>query len=110
MRMDFKVKYLDGREVQAIARPKDIVAFERQYGKSMQHFADPKNPAPMEWLYYLAWAPLHRLREERATFDEFLDLVEEIEAVDDEEAAPNLDPTQPAPSPDSSPDSQSAPE
>lgn len=104
MRMDFKVTYLDGREVQATARPKDIVAFERQYGKSFADFAGDNKGSmpPMEWMYYLAWSPLHRMREERAAFDEFLDLVEEIEALDDKEV-PAADPTPPAASGDSSP-------
>lgn len=106
MRMNLKVTYTDGRVVDAIARPKDIVAFERQYGKSMAAFADTKNPPPMEWLYYLAWSPLHRTRQEPATFDDFLDLVDLIEAGDE---VAELDPTQPAPSPDSSPASPSEP-
>lgn len=104
MRMDFKVTYIDGRVVDAVARPKDIVAFERQYGKSMAAFADKDNLPPMEWLYYLAWSPLHRTRVEPASFDEFLDLVDEIEAVDEVPA----DPTQPAASGEPSPDSPSA--
>lgn len=106
MRMTFKVTYLDGRVVQSVARPKDIVAFERQYNKSMADFADKTKQPPMEWLYYLAWSPLHRLREERAAFDEFLDLVDEIEG---DVEVPVVDPTQPAASAASSPASRSAP-
>jgi hypothetical protein len=71
----------------------------------MACFADEKNPPPMEWLYYLAWSPLHRMREESADFDGFLGLVDEIEPVED---APLADPTQPEASDDSSPVSPSA--
>lgn len=104
MRMDFRVTYTDGRVVDAIARPKDVVAFERQYGTSFARFGDEKNQPPMEWLYYLAWSPLHRGGQEPAAFDEFLDLVDEIDATEDE---PSTDPTQPAASDDSLPGSPS---
>lgn len=97
MRMDFKVTYADGRVVEVTAMPKDIVAFERQYGRSFAAFADKENPPQMEWMYYLAWSPLHRLRKEPVSFDEFLDLVEEIEPVDE---VAESDPTQPAASVD----------
>lgn len=107
MRMEFKVTYADGRVVNAIAKPRDIVAFERQYNKSMQAFADEANPPLMEWLYYLAWAPLHRTRQDPRAFDEFLDDVDEVEGV--EEAKPVVDPTQTAASAEVLPDSPSEP-
>lgn len=85
MRMAFKVKYNDGREVDAVAKPKDIVAFERQYGVGLTSFADQKQ-LKIEWLFYLAWSPLHRAGLESHPFDEFLDYIDEIEAVEDENA------------------------
>jgi hypothetical protein len=88
--MTFRVVYDDGREVESVAKPKDIVAFERQYGVSMAAaFADESQPPPLEWLFYLAWSPLHRLKQDPRAFDEFLDDVDSIEALEDaEEAAP----------------------
>lgn len=100
MHMRFNVTY-DGSKapVEAVAKPKDIVAFERQYGVSMAAFADPAKPPPMEWLYYLAWSPLHRQGRETASFDAFLDTVEDIEPIEEPVDVP-LDPTvSPEPSP-----------
>lgn len=98
--MTFKVVYEDGREVEAVAKPKDIVAFERQYKQSMAALGDEKNPPPMEWLYYLAWSPLHRQGRETRAFDEFLDFVDSVDSVEDEP----VDPFPPTPSGEASPD------
>ena len=84
MRMTFTVRYDDGREVEAVAKPKDMVAFERQYGVSMADFASETKAPAMEWLYYLAWSPLHRQGREPRAFDAFLDDVDAITPVEDE--------------------------
>lgn len=102
MRMEFIVVYDDGREEKVVTKPKDIVAFERQYGVSMPDiFGEGKPVPPMEYLYYLAWSPLHRAGTEPRAFDEFLDHVDEVTGVEDAKA---VDPTQPevsdAPLPD----------
>lgn len=91
MQMLFTVTYDDGKKVESVAKPKDIVAFERQYGKSMASFGDASNPPPMEWVYYLAWSPLHRQGREPRAFDEFLDAVADVEPKE----APDVDPTPP---------------
>lgn len=88
MRMTFHVTYEDGREVEAVAKAKDFVAFERQYGQSMSAFGDETKAAPLEWLFYLAWSPLHRQGRESRAFDEFLNDVEDIEPVEDEGTVP----------------------
>lgn len=85
MRMRFEVTYDDGRVVEAVAKPKDIVAFERQYSVSMAAFGDKAKPAPVEWLFYLAWSPMHRQGREPRAFDEFLDFVDDIEPLEDED-------------------------
>lgn len=90
MRMTFTVKYDDGREVEAVAKAKDLVAFERQYGVSVAAFADQADPARIEWIYYLAWSPLHRQGREPRAFDEFLDDVDDIEEQEAEPVAPFL--------------------
>lgn len=105
--MDFVVVYEDGRKLEATAKPKDVVAFERQYGTSMTAFADSSKPPPVEWMYYLAWSPLHRSGQEPRAFDDFLDVVESIDPVADPTAPAPFDP---APSPEPSPPSQSEPE
>lgn len=104
MRMTFKVTYDDGKVVNAVAKPRDIVEFERRYKVSFMDFG---RGAPMEWLYFLAWAPLHRNHKEPRDFDVFLEEVEEVETVADEE--PPV-PTPAGPSANSSPDSPSTSE
>ena len=100
MKMTFDVTYQDGRTVTAVAMPKDFVAFERQYGKAVSTFG---SDSPIEWIYYLAWAALHRMRDERADFDGFLDVVEDVTPQGDEaEAVDESAPFPPAASPDSS--------
>lgn len=96
MKMQFEVAYQDGRKMSVTAKPKDFVAFERQYGRSMTEIAEN---APLEWLYYLAWSPLHRSAQEPGDFDAFLDVVDDVTPVEDAEAPTAADPTQPEPSP-----------
>jgi hypothetical protein len=98
MKMQFKVQYEDGREVTATARPRDIVQFERQYRTS---FLTLNAASPLEWLYFLAWSPLHRAGQDPRAFDEFMDAVDSIETVDEDAPAP----LEPGASDGSSPDS-----
>lgn len=76
----FEVLYEDGTTVTAQVRPKDVVSYERQYSASFVAFG---SDASYERLCYLAWAPLHRTRVERADFDGFLDLIEDVTPIDD---------------------------
>jgi hypothetical protein len=102
MKMAFQVTYTDGRTVEVEAMPKDVVAFERQYGK---RFTDAFSDTPaLEWLFYLAWSPLHRSKQDPRAFDEFLDDVADIEVVEDSEA---VAPFPTAPSEGTSPGSPS---
>jgi hypothetical protein len=100
MKQSFEITYDDGRKVLAVAKPKDFVAFERQYDKPMTAFSG--GGTHDEWLYYLAWSALHRSGSEPAAFDEFLDHVDDLEVIGDEVAPLPL-----APSPETSPSSPS---
>jgi hypothetical protein len=100
MQMQFKVTYSDGRILDSTAKPKDFVAFERQYGTTLAGLDE--NSTPLEHIYYLAWSPLHRAGIEPGAFDEFLDRIEEV-SVGGETAA--VDPTPPAASAEPLPDS-----
>ena len=90
IRLSFEVTYADGRTVEAVTTPADQVAFERNYDRSVAALADEQR---MEWLYFLAWAPLHRTGVEPRSFDDFLAVVDTVAPV---EAV--ADPTSPAPS------------
>jgi hypothetical protein len=98
MKLLFKVTYDDGRVVESAVKPKDVVAFERQYGQTMAAFSEP-GKVQLEWLYYLAWSPLHRSKQEPRAFDEFLDSVEEIDEVEEPEPVPFPPAPSAAPSP-----------
>lgn len=89
MKMQFEVTYQNGNKVLATALPRDFVAFERQYGKSIAAFGEQTQ---MEWVFYLAWSPLHRNGQEPADFDGFLDIVEDVQPVADEETPAAADP------------------
>lgn len=74
-----RVKYADGREVVVIASPKAQVETER-------HFKGVADTNKIEASYYLSWAALHFAGREPAAFDAWLDLIEEAEEVDPDEA------------------------
>ena len=95
MKMTFDVTYDDGRKVTTSAKPKDFVAYERQYARSVVKM---EQELTLEGIYYLAWSSLHRTRQEPADFDGFLDIVEDVEPIDDGAA----DPSQPAVTPEPS--------
>jgi hypothetical protein len=92
MKMQFEVEYADGRKVQAAAGPRDFVAFERQYDHSIAGFGDATG-LRMEWIYYLAWSPLHRGGQEPSDFDTFLNNVEDVSPVEDGKPAAAADPS-----------------
>lgn len=100
MRISLKVTYEDGREVEAIAKPKDIVAFERQYGVAFAEFFVGRR---YEWLCYLAWSPLNRQGREPRPFDEFMDFVDDVESLDSLEAVEPVLPFEPEASAETSP-------
>jgi hypothetical protein len=83
--MAFTVTYEDGRKVEAVAKPRDIVLFEQRYATSFMDFG---RQTRLEWLYFLAWSPLNRAGTEPRPFEDFLAAVEEVEAVEEAPAAP----------------------
>jgi hypothetical protein len=90
----YKVTYSGGRTVDAVTKPKDMVAFERQYNLPFHE------SSRAEHVFYLAWSPLHRSGVEPRAFDEFLDDVEDVAEV---KGATETDPFPPAQSGEESP-------
>lgn len=76
MKMRYKVVYDDGREVEAVAKPVDIMEYERRYNVSFMQWSDS---CPMEHVFFLAWAPLHRTGADPREFDVFMADVASIE-------------------------------
>lgn len=86
MRLSLNVTYDDARpDVRVTAKPKDMVAFERQYEHPTTDLFEPG--ARDEWFFYLAWSVLHRSKQEPRAFDEFLDDVDSITVVNEEAPA-----------------------
>lgn len=104
MRIPIKVTYDDGREVRAVAKPRDVVEFERRYGISYtEAMANRAKPGHEEWWYFLAWSPLHRAGEDTRDFEPFVDALAAIEVLPDDEGAPEPVPFEKAPSDGQSP-------
>ena len=82
MEIRYKVTYNDGRVVETVTKPKDMVAFERQYGRA---FHESSNA---EHVFYLAWSPLHRSGAEPRAFDEFLDDLADVTEVAEADPGP----------------------
>lgn len=85
MKMKYRVVYDDGREVEAVAKPVDIMEYERRYRVSFMQFGDA---TPLEHVYFLAWAPLHRSGKDPREFDAFMADVDTIEGVEDDVPVP----------------------
>lgn len=85
MKMRYKVTYDDGRVVDAVAKPVDIMEYERRYHTSFMQFGDS---TPLEHVYFLAWAPLHRTGQDPREFDAFMADVDAIEGVEEETPVP----------------------
>lgn len=86
-----RVVYLDGRNpVDVRIGPKAEVAFERHFKMSMTKAGQDISA---EHLYYLAWTSLHHAGKEPLDFDSFLDVLDDVEAIEPETS---VDPTPPA--------------
>jgi hypothetical protein len=97
------VKYADGREETVKTTPRDIIEFERRYGTSYAAaLANPNTPGREEHWYWFAWSPLHRCGKDTREFEAFIDAIESVQLVMEEEPK---DPFPPAPTEGSSPPS-----
>lgn len=96
MKMRYRVVYDDGREVEAVAKPVDIMEYERVYRTSFMQFGES---TPLEHVYFLAWAPLHRTGQDPRAFDAFMSEVDSIEGVEEPAPVPTKRPRSGAKSP-----------
>ncbi len=98
MQIKFKVKMAGVEEFEVVAGPREIVAFERQFNMAF------RNIDHGEHMWHLAWSAMCKAGKFAGTFDEFLDVLEESNEVEDEKTE---DPTPPEVTPDPSPPSVS---
>lgn len=95
--MLIRVHYGDGRVADAVAGPKAQVMVERHFGTTIPKLTDGGGA---EHGYYLAWAALTAAKRETREFDDFLDAIDDIEVLAEEDAPAG--PTESARPPDSS--------
>jgi hypothetical protein len=89
--MKIRIIYCDGRTEEIIASPKAQVMTEQHYGG-----ITPLNK--LEAHYYLCWLSMHRAGREAADFNAWLESIDDASTIEEDE---RVDPTGPAPSPDS---------
>jgi hypothetical protein len=78
MKMELKVTYLSGEEVEVVAVVPDFIAWERHSKRKMSDFA---NAVGMEDLAYLAWSVINRTTKAKP-FEGWINEVELIEPVE----------------------------
>ena len=78
-RIPLQVTYDDGRTEHVLCTGSDTIMFERAYDLPYSKIGDR-----LEYMWYLAWACLHRTKRVSATFEEWMTSVELV--ADDESA------------------------
>jgi len=84
MRMTMAVTYTDGSGADVVVSAPDLVAFEREFDRSVARFESEVKLTDICWL---AWHRLHRDKK-AGTFDEWLETLEAVEISDASEPAP----------------------
>lgn len=85
MKIALSVKYLDGSGADVEASVPDFIAFERRYDKPVAAFA---NDARIEYMCFLAWHSLNRLKRTELDFDPWLETIAELQVGEEEEIVP----------------------
>ena len=76
MRINFTITYADGTAAEATASVADQVAFELEHDRSIARLADDFRLTDACWL---AWHSLMRTSKTSATFDAWLESVDNVE-------------------------------
>ena len=76
MRITFTITYADGTAAEATASVADQVAFEQAHDRSIARLADDFRLTDACWL---AWHSLQRTSKTSATFDAWLESVDNVE-------------------------------
>lgn len=86
MRIALLAKYNDGREQAVLVSAPDLVAFERQFDKSMSAVSTGR----IEYLFWVTWHALKRKSLTDTEFDAWLELIDSV--VDDPNAEVEIAP------------------
>lgn len=89
--MTFVVTYEDGNTAKIVCTAPDYVAFEREFDKPIVAVEAGR----VTYLYWLAWHGLKRYKRVATEFDEWMGSVAAIDFVQDEDAIPPLESSQP---------------
>jgi hypothetical protein len=84
MRMTMAVTYTDGSGADVVVSAPDLVAFEREFDRSVARFESEVKLTDICWL---AWHRLHRDKK-AGGFDEWLETLESVEISDAGDPAP----------------------
>ena len=76
MRITFQIQYADGTAAEATASVADQVAFEQENDRSIARLADDFRLTDACWL---AWHALYRTSKTTASFDSWLQSVDNVE-------------------------------
>ena len=85
MRMHFQVQYAGGSAIAVDTSMADLVAFEKEFDKSVAQFASAFRLTDACWL---SWHALKRTNGTDMEFDPWVDLVESVTIGEAEEPAP----------------------
>ena len=92
----YKITHLDGTVIEAAGRKVDAVKFERQFKMPVSNlFGD--DGIYTEHLWYFGWCAEKRVNAELPDFDDWMETVEGVDIVTEEEEEPT--PTDPSSSP-----------
>ena len=91
MRIALNTSYTDGRPATlAVASAADLVAFEREFDRSVAKFETELRFTDLCWL---AWHALHRTGKTTEPFDVWLDTIDQVAPEDGESAIVPLEST-----------------
>lgn len=82
MRLSLKIVLVDETKIETTALIADFVAWERHSKKTA---SDLSNGAGIEDMAFLAWSSLKRSKKTALSFNEWLETIAELEAVDVED-------------------------
>jgi hypothetical protein len=74
IRIPLQVEYADGTIDSVLTNAKDGVEFERKYDKPYGALAEGR----IEYMYYLAWVAITRIKKTDLPFDDWLDTVADL--------------------------------
>jgi hypothetical protein len=80
-RQKLTVTYVDGRVASAKITPRVEVALEKNFNIGLGTMQNAEG-MHAEYLYYMAWAALHYSGQEGKNFEDFLNVLEDVDMVD----------------------------